>query len=102
MAFYTVESLASDMLAMLTGVIAVVLRSAAIMTGSTLSVDVNGSGGPVRRGLPAMTPVAGTGVVRRTVCCTAALGIKVGRDINIRRATIMRSSIMAGITAWGY
>jgi hypothetical protein len=65
MAFRTGESLASNMLAMLTGIIVVVLVREAVptacMAGGTLRVDIYRTGRPGRRGLATVTAGAGAG-----------------------------------------
>ena len=89
MAFRTCETFTPDMLIMFTGIIIVVLvRSTCctvFMTGSTLGIDINGTGQPVRRGLAAMTFVAGAGAVP-VVSGRTALGVETGREAKISSA----------------
>ena len=85
------------MLTMLAGGVAVVLGGAALMTGRTLGIDVNGAGCPGRGRLAAMT--AGAGTATAVAAGRAALGVEVGQDADIGRAVTMGCTIMAGAAA---
>jgi len=85
------------MLTMFAGGIAVVLGCAALMTGRTLGIDVNGAGCPGRRSLAAMAP--GTGAGTAVAAGRAALGIEIGKDADIGSAVVMRCAVMAGSAA---
>ena len=101
MTFNTGDSFTHDMLTMLAGIIVVVLvRSTtrtSFMAFSAISANINGACQPVRRGLAAVAPGAGAGAAVATG--RAALGVKVGQDVDVNSAIIMCSPIMAGTTA---
>ena len=98
MAFGTGVSLIDHMLVMLTGIPAVVLRSAPRMTGGTLRVDIERTGRPVGCGLTAVTADVGAGAAAEA-WRTTALIIEAGQNADFGAAIIMGSAIMTGRAA---
>lgn len=92
-----VRAASAAMRTMPAGGIAVVLGGAALMTGRTLGIDIDGAGCPGRGRLAAMTTGAGTGAA--VAAGRAALGIEVGQDADVGRAVIMGCAVMAGPAA---
>jgi len=90
----TIRAAAIPMPIMLSGIVIIVLVREAVpgcpscMTGSTLRIDVYGADPPVGRGLAAVTLDAGAGTVT-VIRSRAALGIKAGRETEIRSAVLM-------------